>query len=197
MEIYKSLEEGHEHANHFCKVLELEEIMYRYHLRHKEIHGCDESDEIYSRFDYLFDKPIINCRHLVFRERKGFRKRTIMVVVPSNMGRVDVNGLREILGTKKLEFASDEFLFESLHTYSGNVSIFHLCYDYDKQIEVVFDEQLLNPDSYLSFHPLFNGDSVFLPYASVETFCQKLDYKYSVLYVPRAEEKEMVLSRAM
>lgn len=196
MKIYQSCEEGHEHANYFCKVLELERIKYYYHLRHKEIHGCDESDKLYERFNYLFDKPIINCRHLVFRERKGDEKRTIMVVVPSDLGKVDVNGVRQLLKTKKLEFASDEYLFDTLHTYSGNVSLFHLCYDFAREVEVVMDEKLLG-DYSLSFHPLYNGDSVFIPFLSIQMFCEKLGYSIHVMNVPCKKEEELVLSRAM
>lgn len=189
----EQLKEGHEHAISFCKSLELEHIPCALHIRHQEIHSCEESNEIYERYDYLLDKPIINCRHLVLQEKEG--DRIFLFIMDASKGKTDLKEISYMMGSERLTFATDEVLSNLLHTYSGNVSLFNLLYDKSNQIEVVLDSSL-QEDAYYAFHPLFNADSVFLSSSSIKQFLNKIHHSYDILDIP-VKENEKVLKLAM
>ncbi len=176
---------GHKKALEFCEVLDSYKIPYLYNIRHKEIKGCDESALIYQRYAYLLEN-FINCRHVVLREKNGER-RIFLLVVAANQGNIDLQQLRVILDSKKLMFLEPDVLGEVLKTGPGNVSLFHLIYDKDNTVQTIIDQELIG-DVPLVFHPLYNGNSVFLNMTAILQFLDIIGHSYEFMNIPRKKE---------
>ena len=161
MKNYQFMEEGHLIARQFCEMLEQDGIQYYYHLRHSLVHSCSDSKIAYHRMVDLLEKPITICRHILVRERKG-EKKLFLIIFDYEKGEVDFHSLKEQLLCKKLEFVREEELKKFLGTVSGNVSIFQTIYDLNNTITVLLDQDLLQNNQVLSFHPFFNGYTIFL-----------------------------------
>jgi len=176
-------------AKSFCEYLDEEKIEYQYCIKHPEVLGCDESKRYYQRFQDYIGCSYGICKHLVLRERKG-ENRYFLIVTDENKS-IDLKKLKEKLGCSKLEFAREEELKALLHTYPGNVSIFHLLYETEQKVNLVLDQDLLSYPS-LAFHPLYNGMSVFLEPQEVIKFLQKMNRKVEMIEIPIALEKCLV-----
>lgn len=183
---YNAIEQGHKKAKRFCFDLTSNQILFERWIRHQPIGSCKDSNEIYQRYAYLFEKPIINCKHIVLKEKKG--SRIFLIIIDAQKEKIDLQQLRVQLETKKLEFADSNLLQEMLHTYPGNVSIFNLQYDKENLIETIIDQDL-QTDAALAFHPLYNGDSIFLPFQSVEAYMKQINHPYQIAHIPLKEEQ--------
>lgn len=185
-------EKGHEYAMQFCKILEMEKISYLYHLRHPKMNSCMDSEKIYERIAYLLKEPIITCRHLVLKERKG--DQIFLLVFDCEKGQVDLQKLRSLLQTRKMEFLDEVSLEELLHTYPGNVSIFHSIFDQKRKIRLILDSSLMDKKC-LAFHPLYNGDTIFLEFHEIAKYLEKIHHEYQILDIPIKQEQ--VLKRVI
>ena len=74
-----------------------------------------------------------------------------------------------------------------LNTEPGNVSLFNIMYDKEKQVNLIIDEDLLTGKS-LAFHPLYNGMSVFLKPTECFKFLKLIDRKCCVLPIDSKQE---------
>ena len=178
----------------FCDYLEKHDVHYEWCIKHKEVLGCDESSYYYEHYKCYIGDDYCICKNLLLQERKG-EKRTFLVVVPSEK-QVDLKGLKEQYKTSKLEFVKEEKMQKLLNTAPGNVSIFNLIYDKEKEVNLILDSDLFN-SSLLAFHPLYNGMSLFLTGENVFKFLNLCNRDYVVLDIPVKEDcdvKRKVLS---
>ncbi len=166
----------------FCDALEEKGIKYDCCIRHKEPTGCVD----YSRWhNYLKDDYAVG-KHLLIQERKG-EKRKYLVITDSSK-QVDLKALKEELDCCKLEFVTPNDMASLINATPGNVSIFNLIYDENKEIELIIDEDLLNA-SEVAFHPLYNGFSIFMPLSECFNFLAILGRAAKVMPIPDKEKK--------
>jgi len=102
-----------------------------------------------------------------------------LLVLSCDKGQVDLQSLRTVLMTRKMEFASELDLEEIFHTYPGNVSIFHSVYDSFLKVTILFDQELVS-QSCLAFHPLYNGDTIFLAFSQVKKYLDQIHHEYFI-----------------
>ncbi len=95
--------------------------------------------------------PGCHCKNLFLEDRKGT---TWLVVLPAERI-LDLRGLAEALGTRRLSFASAGRLLETLGLSPGSVSPFGVVNDEAGRVRVVLDRDLLARPA-LKFHPLAN-----------------------------------------
>ncbi len=93
-----------------------------------------------------------HCKNLFLEERGGA---TWLVVLDAERP-LDLKGLAETLGTRRLSFSSAARLQERLGVPSGSVTPFAVVNDPDRKVRVVLDRDLLSRPS-LKFHPLVNS----------------------------------------
>lgn len=172
-------------ARTFCKYLEQNNINYDVCIKHQEVLGCDESREYYKRFDEYLDSDYIICKNLLVHERKG-EKRNFLIITDSKK-KIDLKSLKETIDSKKLEFVDKDNMKDLLNTEPGNVSLFNIMYDKEKQVNLIIDEDLLTGKS-LAFHPLYNGMSVFLKPIECFKFLKLIDRKCCVLPIESKQE---------
>jgi Ala-tRNA(Pro) deacylase len=92
-----------------------------------------------------------HCKNLFLEERGG----STWLVVLSEEKPLDLRGLAEVLGTRRLSFAGAGRLNELLGVASGSVSPFAVANDPERKVRVVLDRALLDRAA-LKFHPLVN-----------------------------------------
>ena len=160
----------------FCNELEKKGINYDYCIRHKEAVGCVD----YSRWNsYLGDDYAVG-KHLFVREKKGEKK---YLIVTNSSKQIDLSKLKEILGCRKLEFVSPDEMEDLIKATPGNVSIFNMMYDYNKDVELIMDEELFNV-SKVAFHPLYNGMSIFMSLDECFSFLATIGRDATILSLP-------------
>lgn len=174
-------------AKTFCCYLEEHGVHYDRCIKHRKVNGCDESSLYYQRFqEYLQDEYVI-CKNLLVRERKGERRKFLLVT--DSRKQLDLKALKDTLGCSKLEFVQEEEMKSLIHTTPGNVSLFNMMYDKDKQVTLVFDQDLLQAKS-LAFHPLYNEMSLFLQPKECLKFMKLIHRESDTEFVPMCEKME-------
>lgn len=168
----------------FCKYLEKNEIMYDFCIKHPLVTGCDESEKYYKNCSSEIDTSYSICKHLFLKERKGDKK---YLVVVDKEKQVDLKSLREKLECKKLEFASEDELYNSLHTTTGNISIFSIISDKDKKVELIVDKDLA-AYPLLAFHPLYQCMTVFLREEAIFKFLKLFSRTAAILEIKKKRQ---------
>lgn len=104
------------------------------------------------------------CKNLFLRDYKG--KRHFLAILHKDK-QADLKKLREQLGTTALSFASEERLTQYLQLSKGAVTPFGVINDTNRDVEVVFDKDLVGKSS-LGFHPNENTATVWLSFADIK-----------------------------
>ena len=173
-------------AFQFCDTLERRGIQYDYCIRHKEVTGCVD----YSRWSYYLGENYAVGKHLLVQERKGEKKKYLVITDSSKQ--VDLKSLKEELDCRKLEFISPRDMESLINATPGNISIFNMIYDENREIQLIIDEDLLEADE-IAFHPLYNGMSIFMPLSECFCFLATIGRSADVLPIPtKGEEKVLI-----
>ena len=125
-------------------------IEYKLH-DHPAFYTCEESSKWYAE---NLEMESGESKNLFIRNKKG--NKHYLVVIESHK-QLDLKHLREILHESKLSFASPERLQKYLNLTPGSVSVLALTYENAKEVEVIFDEDLLKHKS-LHYHPPGRND---------------------------------------
>ena len=169
----------------FCDSLGKKGIHYDYCIKHNEAIGCVDYSE-YS--DFLGDDYAVG-KHLLLQERAGEKKKYL--VITDSIKQVDLRTLKDKLACRKLEFVNASDMEELINATPGNVSIFNIIYDVNKEIELVIDEDLLDAKE-LAFHPLYNGMSIFMPPSECFKFLSIIKRDAKIMPIP-VKEREKAL----
>lgn len=97
------------------------------------------------------DIPGVHCKNLFLRDAK---KAYWLVVVPFDR-QVQLKTLPDVIGSKRLSFASDDRLRQVLAVEPGSVTPFGLINDRAHAVNVVLDGWMMG-QGLLNFHPLVN-----------------------------------------
>ena len=168
-------------AFQFCDFLERRGVSYDYCIRHQEATGCID----YSRWNDYLGKNYAVGKHLLVQERKGEKKKYLVITDSSKQ--VDLKSLKEELDCRKLEFVSPSDMESLINATPGNVSIFNLIYDENKEIELIIDEDLIEANE-IAFHPLYNGMSIFMPLRECFYFLATIGRSAEVMTIPEKEK---------
>lgn len=136
-------------------------IAYQW-LDHKAVFTIDEVLELGLEGEECIVK------NLFLRDAKG--KRHFLVVIKGEK-KVDLKSLGELLGTK-ISFASEERLEKYLGLKKGSVTPLGVLNDAERNVEVIFDEDLLKMPT-IGVHPNENTASVFLAPKDLITFIEE------------------------
>jgi Ala-tRNA(Pro) deacylase len=111
------------------------------------------------------------CKNLLLQDKKG----QYFLVVTTAAKSLDLAGLSDTLGSKRLSFASADRLFALLGIRTGSLSPFALVNDEAGQVRLVIDAALGGEETFL-FHPLDNSASVSLSRSSLDAFLRSIDH---------------------
>ncbi|MEI6850696.1 MAG: YbaK/EbsC family protein [Candidatus Saccharibacteria bacterium] len=119
-------------------------------------------------------KPIKN---LLVQEEGGGQK---FLMVMAGDKRLDQKVIKQYLKNKRLRFASDDSLMETLGATSGSVSIFSFLNEGSKDVRVIVDQEILKDDE-VGFHPNENTATVFFASKNLESILQKMGCDYTII----------------
>ncbi|WP_321850892.1 prolyl-tRNA synthetase associated domain-containing protein [Burkholderia diffusa] len=122
------------------------------------------------------------CKNLLLQDKKG---RCFLVVTTATKS-LDLAGVAETIGSKRLSFASGDKLFELLGIRTGSLSPLALVNDEAKRVRLVIDAELDGEEIFL-FHPLENNASVSLSRSALDTFLRSIER--SADWLPLAARK--------
>ena len=97
--------------------------------------------------------------------------------------RVNMKALEKILEDKGLGFCSDELLMEKMKLEPGVVSLFGLINNEDKDIKIIFDEDVINEEIF-TFHANVNTITVIISKKDMIKFTEELGYEYKIIKIP-------------
>ena len=126
---------------------------------HPPIHTIEALDE----YD-IKDKEKI-AKNLFLRNDNG--KKHYLVTVRQDK-QVNLQALREKIGSSRLSFASEERLFKCLNLTKGSVTPLGVINDKDKKVEVYFDEDLVD-EEVIGVHPNENDATVWISFNQLKS----------------------------
>ena len=115
-------------------------------------------------------------------------------MITDSSKQVDLKALKEELDCRKLEFVSPSDMENLINATPGNVSIFNLIYDENKEIKLIIDEDLLEADE-IAFHPLYNGMSIFMPLRECFNFLATIGRSAEVMAIPVKNEEKVLIKQ--
>ncbi len=143
----------------------LEKINISYEVyKHPPVYTTEEAEK------YNKDIDGTDTKNLFLRDKKG--ERYYLVIIPAEI-RADLKKIAEILGEKKLSFASAEKLMEYLKLEPGSVSLFGLVNDKENKIKLLVHEKLLKAEK-IGFHPNKNTATVVISQDDFKKFLEKI-----------------------
>lgn len=119
------------------------------------------------------------CKNLFLRNAKG--NKYYLIVVRGDK-HVDLNSLKEKIGSSRLSFASPERLYNVLKLLPGSVNPFSLVNDTEKKVELYIDEDVIK-EEYLNFHPNINTKTVNISKEGFKKFLEYLKYPLQIIEV--------------
>ncbi|MBN3762313.1 prolyl-tRNA synthetase associated domain-containing protein [Burkholderia sp. Ac-20365] len=111
------------------------------------------------------------CKNLLLQDKKGH----YFLIVTTAAKSLDLARIAEIVGSKRLSFASADTLFELLGIRAGSLSPLALVNDETKRVRLVIDTELTGEAIFL-FHPLENNASVSLSRSALDAFLRSIEH---------------------
>ncbi|WP_036730630.1 prolyl-tRNA synthetase associated domain-containing protein [Peptoniphilus mikwangii] len=108
------------------------------------------------------------------------KNRAYYLIVMDDMKRVDMKILEELIETKGLHFCSEEKLMEKLMLPPGVVSIFGLLNNFEKDVNIILDEEIMN-EKYMSFHVNDNTKTAFITTEDMCRFINECGFEYKII----------------
>lgn len=115
---------------------------------------------------YWANLPGARCKNLFLRDEKG--KRHFLIIADQEKS-IDLKKLAQLVGEKRLSFASEERLRRLLGVEPGAVSPFGLINDVGKEVEVLIDADLAKAER-IHFHPNINTVTIGITLADFKKF---------------------------
>ncbi len=146
------------------KILDDLQIGYK-NYEHTPVFTCNESHGV--------DIPWKRVKSLLLRNKKPTQ---FYMVVLEDYKKLDSKKLRKQLWENKLSFASDQRMMDKIWVKPWHVSPFATINDAEKNIIVIFDEELRG--ELVWFHPWQNDNTVVLNNSWVEKYLEYLWVEY-------------------
>jgi Ala-tRNA(Pro) deacylase len=157
----------------FLDFLDSNGINYERH-DHPAVFTVEEADRLVPKL------PAAKTKNLFLRDDKG--KRHFLVLVKSHK-RVDLNGLKNLIGIKRISFGSPGRLKQYLGIEPGAVSLLAVFNDPEHHVEIVMDKDLWEEETF-QFHPLVNTSTLVISKVNIKRFLDLTGHQMAVLKIP-------------
>jgi Ala-tRNA(Pro) deacylase len=127
------------------------------------------------------DMPGAKTKNLFICDHKG--KQHFLIVLEADK-RIKLKQLAEVLGVKKVRFASPERLMKHLGITPGAVSILAVINDQEKAVKVVIDSHLWQTAKAILCHPLVNTSTLAIALHDIERLLNSTGQPFQVLELP-------------
>lgn len=122
------------------------------------------------------------AKNLFLRDDK---KQHYYLVVMTHDKSADLKKLRDVIGSRKLSFASEVDLAIKLDLIKGSVTPFGILNDDDRSVEVIIDNDIMNNEK-VGVHPNTNEASVWLSPMDMVKIVEDHGNKIKFIDIPKA-----------
>lgn len=105
---------------------------------------------------------------------------TFFLVIMDDGKRIDFKKLADLLGEKRVSFASSDQLMEKMKLLPGMVSLFGLLNNAQKDLRIYLDKDMLL-EKVITFHPNDNTKTIFISMDDMYRFILGMGYTYEVI----------------
>lgn len=116
--------------------------------------------------------PGVRTKTMFLTDKK---KRRFYLVIMDDSERLDMDRFQEVAGESKIKLGSEDSLQAKISLPFGVVSPFGLLNNTDRDIQIYFDQAIMDKDS-MSFHPNTNEKTIFINTPDFLTFLDHLGY---------------------
>jgi Ala-tRNA(Pro) deacylase len=139
-------------------------------LEHPAVVRVDEGQEIKAAL------PGGHTKNLFLKDGKD----QLWLICALGETQIDLKRLPPVIGSARLSFGSAELMQQVLGVTPGSVTLFALINDTGKQVRLVLDAALLEPEP-INFHPLTNTATTAISQSGLRTFLKALDIRPQVV----------------
>ncbi len=126
---------------------------------------------------YIADKSGVCTKSMFLKDKK----KHFYLLIMDDAKRMDFKKFQELTGTKRISMAHDHDIEEQLGLEAGIVSPFGIMYNTDHNIKIYFDQDMLDENIPLTFHPNLNTHTIFLSAADLMKFIKAQGFDYQII----------------
>lgn len=139
-------------------------------VEHEPLFTVEQADKLAS------DLPGGHIKNLFLKDDAA----QLWLVVAEAHTKIDLKKLGAALNAKKLRFADEQLLWQTLGVKPGSVTPFALINDHDHKVKVVLDKTLFECDI-INAHPLENTATTSISRADFKTFLESTGHLAQVI----------------
>ncbi len=140
---------------------------------HDAVYTCDEVAAL------NLEMKGAHTKNLFLRDDKG--KRHFLVVAPAEK-EIVLKSLSDIIGAKRLGFASPERLKKYLGVVPGAVSPLAIINDLEKEVELYLDSSL-KEEGEIQCHPLVNTKTIVISISDLKVFAKTTGHEAKFIFI--------------
>ncbi len=142
-------------------------------LKHKAVFTVEDVDNLDIKIDG------VGVKTLFLRDNK---KKNFYLVAIEDSKKIDLTNFSEVVGKKKISFASEENLDQYLQVKPGSISPMALINDKEKKIKFYIDEDLIKADK-VAVHPNLNTATIILKQTEFQKYLNVLEIDYEIINI--------------
>lgn len=126
---------------------------------------------------YIAGKIGVRTKSMFLKDKK----KNFYMVIMDDAKRMDFKGFQELTGTKRISMAHDSDIEDQLGLEAGIVSPFGIMNNTAHNIQIYFDQDMLDENIPLTFHPNINTHTIFLSAADLMKFIKAQGFDYQII----------------
>lgn len=151
---------------------ELQKLNIKYEMvDHPAAKTTEEADA------YIAGKIGVRTKSMFLKDKK----KNFYLVIMDDAKRMDFKEFQELTGTKRISMAHDSDIEDQLGLEAGIVSPFGIMNNTAHNIQIYFDQDMLDENIPLTFHPNINTHTIFLSAADLMKFIKAQGFDYQII----------------
>ena len=126
---------------------------------------------------YIAGKIGVRTKSMFLKDKK----KNFYLVIMDDAKRMDFKEFQELTGTKRISMAHDSDIEDQLGLEAGIVSPFGIMNNAAHNIQIYFDQDMLDENIPLTFHPNINTHTIFLSAADLMKFIKAQGFDYQII----------------
>lgn len=126
---------------------------------------------------YIAGKIGVRTKSMFLKDKK----KNFYLVIMDDAKRMDFKEFQELTGTKRISMAHDSDIEDQLGLEAGIVSPFGIMNNAAHNIQIYFDQDMLDENIPLTFHPNINTHTIFLSAADLMKFIKAQGFEYKII----------------
>jgi Ala-tRNA(Pro) deacylase len=126
---------------------------------------------------YIAGKIGVRTKSMFLKDKK----KNFYLVIMDDAKRMDFKEFQELTGTKRISMAHDSDIEDQLGLEAGIVSPFGIMNNAAHNLQIYFDQDMLDENIPLTFHPNINTHTIFLSAADLMKFIKAQGFDYQII----------------